>query len=82
MVDNSTAPSHCGLCGNTHTGECHPDAFNYYQCSDCQGIHQMPFDACFGFENIHCCSNEKSAADTWQPITHQKYIELEGVIRE
>jgi hypothetical protein len=37
----------------------------------------MPFDACFGFDGIHCCSNEKSAADTWVSITHEQYKQLQ-----
>lgn len=68
---------HCNLCGNTHSGDCSPDAFAYYQCTDCKGGQMMPFDACFGFENIQCCSHEKSAADTWVSITHEQYKQLD-----
>lgn len=68
---------HCGICGNTHSGNCKPDSFAYFQCSDCKGGQMMPFDACFGFEHIHCCSDKKSAADTWVSITYEQYKQLE-----
>ena len=67
----------CMMCGNTHIGKCLPDSFRYFQCTNCHGLQQMPFDACFGFENIHCCNHELSAADTWQPISTERYLELE-----
>lgn len=68
---------HCSFCGNTHAGDCPPDAFAYFQCSECKGGQMMPFDACFGFEYMKCCSDEKSAAETWVSITFEQYKKLE-----
>lgn len=68
----------CVMCGNTHSGDCTPDSFAYFKCSNCHGLQQMPWDALFGFENIHCCSNDLSAQDTWESISTERYLELEA----
>lgn len=74
---NAEQAKHCLFCGNTHTGDCNPQSFAYFICKDCKGTNMMPLDACFGFDAIHCCSDEKSAADTWVRISYEQYKQEE-----
>lgn len=73
--------NHCLICGDTHSGECSPESFNFYQCSNCSEAQRLPFDAAmFGLKGIYCCGtqdNPITAEDTWVPITYDKYIEIE-----
>ena len=69
---------HCLNCGDTHSGECSPNSFVYYQCSECDRSQMMPWDALAfggGLSNCYCgCGAE--ADKSWQRIDHEKYLEV------
>lgn len=65
---------HCGFCGNSHSGDCHPESFKYFECSNCKLLQQLPWDvlAFCGWGNM-VCNCGKRAEDSWQSITHEEY---------
>ena len=72
---------HCLICGNTHSGNCDPGAFNYYQCKSCGIGQQLPWDAVAfnGLENTYCACNEE-ASECWESIDYTAYKEIEEAV--
>lgn len=62
------APQHCLMCGNTHSGKCHPESFVYFRCDNCEQVVDMPRDAAaFGLEYCFCGCGAP-ADDTWKSL--------------
>ena len=71
---------HCYLCGLSHNGACNPNSFDYFQCTECQTLQQLPKDVCgFGGIDGYFCFCNKSGAEVWKQISFQEYMKLSGV---
>lgn len=70
-------PKHCGMCGDTHHGECKPGSFNYFQCKNCDLLQRLPWDvlAFCGWGEMHCGCGKRSE-EVWRSITFDEYEQL------
>lgn len=64
----------CFFCGTTHEGKCPPEAFRFFLCTECNRTQQLPADACFGMDNVFCCSDTKPASLLWKSIDYQTFL--------
>lgn len=70
---------HCLNCGDTHSGECDPGSFEYFQCSNCSRKQQLPWDAlafCGGLKGI-ICGCGKPAEYHWKNMEYADWAAAE-----
>ena len=72
---------HCYVCGNTHSNECNPDDFDYFQCTECKTLQQLPSDVCGfgGLSGIRCACN-REASKVWRHVSFEEYKKLNNAV--
>lgn len=66
---------HCLDCGDTHSGDCDPRSFEYFQCENCTRKQMLPWDAValVGLGGIQCGCGKPADAN-WKSLTHEQYL--------
>lgn len=72
---------HCLICGDTHSGNCSPSAFVYFQCCRCTRKQDLPWDSMmFGLTGMTCgCGAD--AGSSWDSLTHEQWREAKEELK-